>query len=147
MERFEFKITGGSPAGRQVPMRQSAGPHHRHDHQQPVVTTPAASESVDTLTTTTDSQHTVSAEVVEVEEHDLGSDAESKARETLKLTARSRPAQTQTRPRTARDETKKEIQEDDEATLRELLIRYTPAHTLTILLSTSYLRCFQLIHS
>ncbi|XP_015833452.1 glucose transporter type 1 isoform X4 [Tribolium castaneum] len=103
-------------------MRQSAGPHHRHDHQQPVVTTPAASESVDTLTTTTDSQHTVSAEVVEVEEHDLGSDAESKARETLKLTARSRPAQTQTRPRTARDETKKEIQEDDEATLRELLI-------------------------
>ncbi|XP_068895773.1 glucose transporter type 1 isoform X3 [Tenebrio molitor] len=103
-------------------MRQSAGPHHRHDHQHPVVTTPAASESVDTLTTTTGSQHTVSAEVVEVEEHDLGSDAESEARETLKLTARGRPAHTPTRPRTARDETKKEIQEDDEATLRELLI-------------------------
>lgn len=79
-----------------------------------------------------------------MEEHDLGSDAESEARETLKLTARGRPAHTPTRPRTARDETKKEIQEDDEATLRELLIRYTLTHTLTILstyhLSTSYLR-------
>ena len=83
----------------------------------------------------------VSAEVVEVEEHDLGSDAESEARETLKLTARGRPAHTPTRPRTARDETKKEIQEDDEATLRELLIRYTPTHTRTIT-STYYLSTF-----
>ncbi|XP_023310701.1 uncharacterized protein LOC108911346 [Anoplophora glabripennis] len=108
-------------------MRQSAGPHHRLD-QQPIVSTapllPATSDSVDTLTTTTGSQHTVSAEVVEVEEHDAGSDGESGARETLKLTARGRPgAHTPPRRRSsARDETKKEIQDDDEATLRELLI-------------------------
>ncbi|KAJ8979665.1 hypothetical protein NQ317_006377 [Molorchus minor] len=74
-------------------MRQSAGPHHRLD-QQPIVSSslPATSDSIDTLTTTTGSQHTVSAEVVEVEEHDVvGSDGESVARETLKLTARGRP--------------------------------------------------------
>lgn len=72
----------------------------------------------------------VSAEVVEVEYDDRSSDAEY-GEDTLKLTARGLP-----RPETAhypkeqhtprpgsRDETKKEIQEDDEATLRELLIR------------------------
>lgn len=68
---------------------------------------------------------TVSAEVVEVEEHELDSDAEPVAAETLKLTARGRPAHSPVGPRRrSRDETKKEIQEDDEATLRELLIRY-----------------------
>jgi hypothetical protein len=72
-----------------------------------------------------------------VEEHDLGSDAESEARETLKLTARGRPAHTPTRPRTARDETKKEIQEDDEATLRELLISRFLVLTILILKPTS----------
>lgn len=72
----------------------------------------------------------VSAEVVEVE-YETNSDAES-GEDTLKLTARGHP-----RPESAhspkepprpssRDETKKEIQEDDEATLRELLIRYWP---------------------
>ncbi|XP_031357092.1 glucose transporter type 1 isoform X3 [Photinus pyralis] len=87
---------------------------------------PTASGSVDTLTTTTTttgSQHTVSAEVVEVEEHEFASDAEPEATETLKLTARTRFAHSlQGLHRKSRDETKKEIQEDDEATLRELLI-------------------------
>lgn len=71
----------------------------------------------------------VSAEIVEVE-YETNSDAES-GEETLKLTARGHlrpesarsPRGDQTRP-SSRDETKKEIQEDDEATLRELLIRY-----------------------
>lgn len=62
-------------------------------------------------------------------EYETNSDAES-GEETLKLTARGllRPESVHnpkkpTRP-SSRDETKKEIQEDDEATLRELLIRY-----------------------
>ncbi|XP_017769427.1 PREDICTED: uncharacterized protein LOC108557431 [Nicrophorus vespilloides] len=97
-------------------MRHSAAPH-RLDY-------PAASESVDTLTTTTTgSQHTVYAEVVEVEEYELGSDVEPEAHPTLKLTSRR---STLSGPRRkSRDETKKEIQADDEATLRDLLIRYT----------------------
>lgn len=68
-----------------------------------------------------------------MEEHDVGSDGESAAGETLKLTARGRPgAHNPPRRRSsARDETKKEIQDDDEATLRELLIRY-PAFVLGI---------------
>ncbi|KAJ8915802.1 hypothetical protein NQ315_004614 [Exocentrus adspersus] len=67
----------------------------------------------------------VSVEVVEVEEYDVVSDGEP-ATETLKLTTRGRPgAYTPPRRRSsARDETKKEIQDDDEATLRELLIRW-----------------------
>lgn len=62
-----------------------------------------------------------------MEEYELGSDFESEAAAaTIKLTSRGRhhahsPAGTRRR---SRDETKKEIQEDDEATLRELLIRY-----------------------
>ncbi|GJQ85125.1 Glut1 [Trypoxylus dichotomus] len=109
-------------------MRRVVGHHqlyqqHRQDQH------PTTSESsVDTLatTTTTGSQHTVYAEVVEVEEYELGSDFESEAAAaTIKLTSRGRhhahsPAGTRRR---SRDETKEEIQEDDEATLRELLIR------------------------
>lgn len=64
-----------------------------------------------------------------MEEHELASDAEPEAPETLKLTTRGRPAHSPTGlRRRPRDETKKEIQEDDEATLRELLIRY-PLHS------------------
>ncbi|KRT85256.1 hypothetical protein AMK59_1020 [Oryctes borbonicus] len=110
-------------------MRRVVGHHqlyqqHRQDHH------PTTSESsVDTLATTTTagSQHTVYAEVVEVEEYELGSDFESEAAAaTIKLTSRGRhhahsPAGTRRR---SRDETKEEIQEDDEATLRELLIRW-----------------------
>lgn len=74
-----------------------------------------------------------------MEEHEVCSDSEFETRETLKLTARSgagsafrRDVSTSTRrpPSTrrinagARDETTKEIQDEDEATLRELLIRY-----------------------
>ncbi|CAG9864153.1 unnamed protein product [Phyllotreta striolata] len=130
-------------------MRQSAGapPHHHHRHirldQQPLVPVPIPfealqSDSVDTLTTTTTgSQRTVSAETVEVEEHEVCSDSEFETRETLKLTARSgagsafrRDVSTSTRhppsvrrvAAGARDATTKEIQEEDEATLRELLI-------------------------
>lgn len=67
----------------------------------------------------------VSAEVVEVEEYEYGSDVELEAADTLKLTARGRTAHSPVGPfRRTRNETKKEIQEDDEATLRELLIRY-----------------------
>lgn len=66
----------------------------------------------------------VSAEVVEVEEYELGSDVEQEAQATLKLTARGRRVRSPGPRRRSRDETKKEIQEDDEATLRELLIRY-----------------------
>lgn len=73
----------------------------------------------------------VSAEFVEVE-YELDSDVESNGKDALKLTARARTRQSASasspargpQRRTARDETKKEIQEDDEATLRELLIRY-----------------------
>lgn len=50
--------------------------------------------------------------------------------ETLKLTARARYQHVATAtspiPAAASNETKKEIQEDDEATLRELLVRYVP---------------------
>lgn len=70
----------------------------------------------------------------------MGSDVESDAKDTLKLTARGRTrsatAHTQTdKPRhRSRDETKKEIQADeDEATLRELLIRYLPCCVLTLI--------------
>lgn len=81
-----------------------------------------------------------------MEEYELGSDVEpDRAQQaTLKLTSRpggsrrgaaAQPAphhgglspptpRTHTPRRRSRDETKKEIQEDDEATLRELLIRY-----------------------
>ncbi|XP_065172418.1 glucose transporter type 1 isoform X4 [Atheta coriaria] len=98
-------------------MRHSNG-QRRLDHYHP-----ATSESVDTLTTTTTgSQHTaVYAEVVEVEEYELGSDVEpAEAQGTLKLTSR-RSIHSGPRRR-ARDETKKEIQVDDEASLRDLLI-------------------------
>ncbi|XP_074027810.1 glucose transporter 1 isoform X3 [Leptinotarsa decemlineata] len=117
-------------------MRESTGgPYHRHildQHQPTFPYRPQQSESVDTLTTTaTGSQHTVSAEAVEVEEHEGGFDGEFETRETLKLTARSpfqRDAYTSTRRPSistrgrARDETTQEIQDEDEATLRELLI-------------------------
>lgn len=67
-----------------------------------------------------------------MEEHDVGSEGELETREVYKLTARGRSAPSSTRKRsTARDETKKEIQEDDEATLRELLIRYPFLHIST----------------
>lgn len=52
----------------------------------------------------------------------MGSDFEQEAQATLKLTARGRGAFSPGPRRRSRDETKKE--EDDEATLRELLIRY-----------------------
>lgn len=85
----------------------------------------------------------VSAEVFEVEEHDAGSDGgaeEFETRETIKLTGRGRTttllvrdAYTSTRRSSrlysrsrARDETPQEVQDEDEATLRELLIRYHP---------------------
>lgn len=63
---------------------------------------------------------------MEYEDH---SDAEY-GEDTLKLTTRGHPRlETAHNPKepprpSSRDETKKEIQEDDEATLRELLIRY-----------------------
>lgn len=62
-------------------------------------------------------------------EYETYSDAES-GKDAFKLTARGhlRPENrhsSKENPRpSSRDETKKEIQEDDEATLRELLIRY-----------------------
>lgn len=60
-----------------------------------------------------------------MEEHELASDVEPEATDTLKLTARGRSVHTSgRRHRRSRDETEEEIQEDDEATLRELLIRY-----------------------
>ncbi|XP_076263773.1 glucose transporter 1 isoform X4 [Rhynchophorus ferrugineus] len=110
-------------------MRQADSTPRRPDHHVVVSgTTPAPSESVDTLTTV--SQYTVSTELVEVEEHDSGSDREISSWETLKLTARGSRPGAHTPPlrhrssgaRASRNETKKEIQEDDEATLRELLI-------------------------
>ncbi|KAF7268289.1 hypothetical protein GWI33_018558 [Rhynchophorus ferrugineus] len=133
-------------------MRQADSTPRRPDHHVVVSgTTPAPSESVDTLTTV--SQYTVggdpqndlhsleigpvsvSTELVEVEEHDSGSDREISSWETLKLTARGSRPGAHTPPlrhrssgaRASRNETKKEIQEDDEATLRELLIRYRKA--------------------
>lgn len=55
--------------------------------------------------------------------------------ETLKLTARARYQHVATAtspiPAPASDETKKEIQEDDEATLRELLVRCVTLLALT----------------
>lgn len=60
----------------------------------------------------------------------MDTDVEFHEKETLKLTARGRLKsalrhRSPEHPRpSSRDETKKEIQEDDEATLRELLIRY-----------------------
>ncbi|XP_072376769.1 uncharacterized protein [Diabrotica undecimpunctata] len=129
-------------------MRQSTGvPPHHHRHirldQQPLVPVPIPfetlqSDSVDTLTTTTTaSQRTVSVETVEVEEHEVCSDSEFETRETLKLTARTgaafrrdvststrRPPTTRRAASAARDETTQEIQDEDEATLRELLIRW-----------------------
>lgn len=68
--------------------------------------------------------------VVEVEEYVRGSEAGEPLAEaeTLKLTARTRYQNAATAtspiPALASNETKKEIQEDDEATLRELLVRY-----------------------
>lgn len=71
-----------------------------------------------------------------MEEHDKESEASEPLAyeyqyqaETLKLTARRRFHHVATSPipppaPPASDETKKEIQEDDEATLRELLVRY-----------------------
>lgn len=128
-------------------MKNSIG----HQKQQSASTLFRASDSVDTLTTTaTGSQHTgqyncfkiltifnkfliilieVFAEVVEVD-YETYSDVES-GEDTLKLTARGHHLRSEIvhnpkeKPRpSSRDETKKEIQEDDEATLRELLIRY-----------------------
>lgn len=70
----------------------------------------------------------VYAEVVEVEEYELGSDVEpAEAQGTLKLTSR-RSIHSGPRRR-ARDETKKEIQVDDEASLRDLLIRYVSCNS------------------
>lgn len=62
-------------------------------------------------------------------EYEINSDGES-GEDTLKLTSRGhlRPERAHNPKEPSRsgsrDETKKEIQEDDEATLRELLIRY-----------------------
>lgn len=75
---------------------------------------------------------TVSTELIEVEEHDSLSEQEISSWAPLKLTARGGRPGAYTPPlrqkssdgNTSRNETKKEIQEDDEATLRELLIRY-----------------------
>lgn len=69
------------------------------------------------------------AEVLELQEYvalgDSG-DLEATAPRSpqLKLTARTREAHPTTRRRKVSDETKEEIQEEDEATLRELLVRY-----------------------
>lgn len=70
---------------------------------------------------------------MEQHEHEGVSDdsGESETNETIKLTIRcpfQRDARKQARRSpyrsTTRDETKEKIQDDDEATLRELLIRY-----------------------
>ncbi|GLV43811.1 Glucose transporter 1 [Carabus blaptoides fortunei] len=111
-------------------MRQSAAQQPRlllnQQTTAPADQEPATSESVDTLVTTatTSSQYTV----VEVEEYVRGSEAGEPLAEaeTLKLTARTRYQNAATAtspiPALASNETKKEIQEDDEATLRELLV-------------------------
>lgn len=78
---------------------------------------------------------TVSADVVDVEEHENGAlsddSVESETNETIKLTIRcpfQRVAHKQARRSqhrsSTRDETKEKIQDDDEDSLRELLIRY-----------------------
>lgn len=84
------------------------------------------------------------AEVLELQEYvavgDSG-DLEAAAPRSpqLKLTARTREAHPTTRRRKVSDETKEEIQEEDEATLRELLVRYvtclghTKTHSDTVL--------------
>lgn len=70
-----------------------------------------------------------------MEEHELASDVEPEATDTLKLTARGRSVHTSgRRHRRSRDETEEEIQEDDEATLRELLIRYLSNTSPAVLL-------------
>ncbi|XP_060520546.1 glucose transporter type 1 isoform X3 [Cylas formicarius] len=117
-----------------IPMRQGNTRKSSSSDQQQLVSYPPpfASDSVDTLNT--GSLHTVSTELVEVEEHDTAgdvSDGESSTWDTLKLTSRGGRG-THTPPKRTsargggrgapRDETPKEIQEDDEATLRELLI-------------------------
>lgn len=78
---------------------------------------------------------TVSADLAEVEQHENGglsdNSEESETNETIKLTIRCpfqrgahKQAHRSQHRSSTRDETKEKIQDDDEATLRELLIRY-----------------------
>lgn len=98
-------------------MRKSvAGQHHHHHHHKREV----AQAQV----------HPVpGAQVLELQEYvvvgDSG-DLEASAPRSppLKLTARTRDANPTARRRKVSDETKEEIEEEDEATLRELLVRY-----------------------
>lgn len=69
------------------------------------------------------------AEVLELQEYVAAGDsgdleATAPRSPQLKLTARTRETHPTTRRRKVSDETKEEIQEEDEATLRELLVRY-----------------------
>lgn len=96
-------------------MRKSVAAHQQHYHKREV-----AQAQV----------HPVpGAEVLELQEYvavgDSG-DLEATAPRSpqLKLTARTRETHPTTRRRKVSDETKEEIQEEDEATLRELLVRY-----------------------
>ncbi|PSN29692.1 hypothetical protein C0J52_27991 [Blattella germanica] len=94
------------------PMRKSVAgqQHHPHHHHKREV----AQAQV----------HPVpGAEVLELQEYVvLGDGGDLEASAPLKLTARTREANPTARRRKVSDETKEEIEEEDEATLRELLV-------------------------